>query len=65
MPAYWHRQVAVLWVGSMLSMSEDTKFQFFLARLFGDLITAMDGDNMVTGYIWRGSLYVTAFDPMP
>ena len=65
MCAYWTKQVVVLWLGTSLSMDKDTKFQFFLARLFGDLVTAMDGGTMVTGYLWRGSLYVVAVDPMP
>lgn len=59
------RQVVVLWLGTILSMDKDTKFQFFLARLFGHLVTAIDDGTIVTGYLWRGCMYVVAVDQMP
>lgn len=46
----------------------DTPFQFFLARLFGRYITAVDGQTQVHGYEWRGQLYVkslTKATPQP
>ena len=39
----------------------DTQFQFFLARLFGQFVTAVDGITKVHGYEWRGHMFVTGF----
>lgn len=36
----------------------DTPFQFLLARLFGQFVSATDSKTVVQGYQWRDRLYV-------
>lgn len=36
----------------------DSRFQFFLARLFGEPHVAIDGDVAVHGSLWRGHMYI-------
>ena len=40
-------------------MNEDITFQFWLAKWFGEPISQTDGDYTVTGFSWRGHLFVT------
>jgi len=39
-------------------MKDDRKFQFFLAKLFGDLVISVDEGTRLTAYIWRDRIYV-------
>lgn len=39
-------------------MKNDEKFQFFLAKLFGDLVISSDGSVTLTAYLWRDHIYV-------
>ena len=42
-------------------MNEDVQFQFFLAKLFGRPVTQTGVDGTLTGYAWRGNLYVVGY----
>jgi hypothetical protein len=39
-------------------MKDDRKFQFFLAKLFGDLAISTSEGIRVIAYIWRDRIYV-------
>ena len=39
-------------------MKDDEKFQFFLAKLFGDLVISVSEGIRLTAYIWRDHIYV-------
>ena len=49
--------------GSLKAAREDRRFQFFLARLLGQLVEGKDGEHVITGYLWRGVLYATSVRP--
>lgn len=36
----------------------DSRFQFFLARLFGEPHVAIDGGVAIHGSLWRGHMYI-------
>jgi len=38
-------------------MKDDEKFQFFLAKLFGDLVISNSEGIQLTAYIWRDHIY--------
>lgn len=42
-------------------MKDDLGFQFWLARWFGEPISQTDGAFTVTGFMWRGQLFITGF----
>lgn len=46
-------------------MNEDIPFQFWLARWFGSLIISTDFGCTITGYAWRGNLYVVSESVAP
>ena len=39
-------------------MESDEKFQFFLAKLFGDLLIAKEEGVQLTAFLWRDHIYV-------
>jgi len=45
-------------------MKEDIPFQFWLARWFGHKVVQTSKDGMLTGYEWRGHLFVTECIPV-
>lgn len=47
--------------GLQAFLESDIQFQTFLAKLFGRAVAGRDGDNVATGYIWRGRIYLTDF----
>jgi len=38
-------------------MKDDEKFQFFLAKLFGDLVVSSSEGTTLTAYVWRDHIY--------
>ena len=48
-----------------MTPAEDTKFQHFLARLFGQKVHGTDGVVNVTGYQWRGRAYIKEVELIP
>ena len=49
---------------SQHKVSEEQRFQFFLAKLFGRHGFVESDGYRSEGYLWRGSLYVVAIKPI-